>query len=673
MNAIGVRVTLGLAPLMAVVWSVMFLTTRHAAFVALVGVSAIAGAAAFIASRHSSRDASLLLVLAGLSTVIAAFPASRSVQGVLVAALVLFAVVGVLVVPDRSRRRMISSAPPLLILQAMVIGRNGEVAEAVATAAIGTAALTVGLFAAHHTRSHLDRSERTRLEQFRRVPVGLFRIDLEGRIVDANPALADILGYDDVARLSQLSAEALYVDPADWHHLDQRLHSTREPQRFAHRLRRTDGATVWVRGFVQSVWDEAGVVYHEGTFENITQRRQVEEDSKRNAERFRNVFERAPIALWEEDFSAVQRRLEALRARGVTDIRSHLDDGDELNRLLGLIRYVDVNPAGVALLGASSKQEAIATVVPDEPPPLLMASFIEQFAAIWEDRDQISLDVEGSAVDGTPLDVALHWAATRDPEGRLDVSRVIVAIADVGPIRSAERELEALVASKDELVASVSHELRTPITTIMGMALELRDHTGEFNSEESADLIALVADQSRELSDIVEDLLVAARADTDSLAVRPEVLPIRREVEQLVATTAPGLEPEISIPVGLRAWADPLRFRQIVRNLLTNAVRYGGDSVVIRADDAGEEIWLEVEDDGEGVAEADHEAIFEPYIRAAKEAGLPGSIGLGLPVSRRLARLMGGELFYRFDGRSAFVLRLPAPVASQTAYSVVSG
>jgi two-component system sensor histidine kinase KdpD len=97
-----------------------------------------------------------------------------------------------------------------------------------------------------------------------------------------------------------------------------------------------------------------------------------------------------------------------------------------------------------------------------------------------------------------------------------------------------------------------------------------------------------------------------------------------------------------------------------LRNLLSNAKRYGGSTVRISAVIDGESALVSVFDNGPGVPEGDEDIIFEPYIRSTRDEALPGSIGLGLPVSRRLARLMGGDLVYRYDGGSVFEVRLPA-------------
>jgi len=110
-----------------------------------------------------------------------------------------------------------------------------------------------------------------------------------------------------------------------------------------------------------------------------------------------------------------------------------------------------------------------------------------------------------------------------------------------------------------------------------------------------------------------------------------------------------------------RALGDPARVRQILRNLISNAHRYGGDKVKITATSTKSSAHVTVVDNGPGVPEAQRERIYEPYQRAHESEGITASIGLGLTVSLQLARLMGGDLTYRFDeGQSIFELVLPS-------------
>lgn len=224
------------------------------------------------------------------------------------------------------------------------------------------------------------------------------------------------------------------------------------------------------------------------------------------------------------------------------------------------------------------------------------------------------------------------------------------------------RRLEELVMSKDRFVASISHELRTPLSAVLGFAEELKNHASTFEPHESTEILELIAEQSRDMADMVEDLLVAARADIGTVTIHPEEVYLRAQAEAAVVALGSAGTKTISVVGGPgKAWADPQRTKQVIRNLLTNAVRYGGSNIAVEARSEGELTRFSVRDDGEGLAKHEWERIFEPYTRAHERPTQAGSVGLGLTVSRQLARLMGGDLSYRADDAgSVFELTLPA-------------
>ncbi len=253
----------------------------------------------------------------------------------------------------------------------------------------------------------------------------------------------------------------------------------------------------------------------------------------------------------------------------------------------------------------------------------------------------------------------------RDREARiLPVSasdETMVIVKDVTERKQAERRLQELVQSKDDFIATISHELRTPLTSVLGFATVLREADAELPDEERKEMVRLIAEQAAELTTIVEDLLVAARSRVDRLAVDCVDVDLSAELDIVLETTpqVAGLRIGVrSRPV--RAVADPVRVRQILRNLLTNAVRYGGAEIGVRVDLRGDTATVQVRDDGAGVPESDRDTIFERY-HSTRSVAQPGALGLGLTVSRDLARLMGGEVTYRReDGLSCFELTLPA-------------
>ncbi len=245
-----------------------------------------------------------------------------------------------------------------------------------------------------------------------------------------------------------------------------------------------------------------------------------------------------------------------------------------------------------------------------------------------------------------------------------DVSLLQTAAAMIGSFwerAQATRELEELVASKDQFLASISHEIRTPLTAVLGFSEVLREDPGNLGPG-GFEMINLVAEQAREISDIVEDLLVAARADMNALNVVREAVVLREQVEHVVAARGSRTTLSISSDGGdVVAMADGNRVRQIVRCLLSNAVRYGGEQIEIRFGHGNGRATVTVADDGPGVPPGHERNIFEAFHRARNDDGKTQAIGLGLYVAHHLALLMDGELTYdRRSGWTIFELELPS-------------
>ncbi len=397
--------------------------------------------------------------------------------------------------------------------------------------------------------------------------------------------------------------------------------------------------------------------------------RWIRDRSMDAASRFLNLFERAPVSLWEEDFSKVGIWLEGLRARGVVDLHGYLDKNpDVFMEGMGLIEVVRVNQAAARFLEADDPSQLVGPLKPETFPDDALPSMLAQLLAIWNGEDQVTVEVRhGYTVQGNPLYGLLHWTVPRR-FGKPDLSRVIVSVIDVTEMNDARRSLERSLKSKDELIATVSHELRTPLTTVVGLSTELSDAYDAFTKDEAQDLLKMIADQSIEVATIVEDLLVAARAESGSLKVSVEPVDLHLEAK----TTLRGLDIEEAVDchtmgVVPTVYGDAGRVRQILRNLLVNARRYGTQPIRVVVLDSGDVVSVEVRDRGAPIPEDEREMIFDRYYRARQTPGVTASVGLGLTVSRELARLMGGDLTYRHDGESVFTLSLPRPVISEEA------
>lgn len=274
---------------------------------------------------------------------------------------------------------------------------------------------------------------------------------------------------------------------------------------------------------------------------------------------------------------------------------------------------------------------------------------------------------------GETFENALHWQGPPG-EGRRalqSTARRLIDVdgTDVGAIlvtRDVTAERMA-VQMRDELVASVSHELRTPLTSVLGH-LDLALEDADVGKQARRSLEIAERNASRLLV-IIGDVL-AATADGQG---RFDVRPVDEELSRIVLAAVEALEPKAGAR-GIRidtsgvesavAEVDPVRIRQVVDNLVGNAVSYHtGDGLIevgVTSDD--KHAWLVVRDDGPGIAEDVLPQLFQRRFRgAAAQASRPHGNGLGLAISRDLVRAHGGEITVQSEPGSGatFVVRIP--------------
>ena len=278
--------------------------------------------------------------------------------------------------------------------------------------------------------------------------------------------------------------------------------------------------------------------------------------------------------------------------------------------------------------------------------------------------DALTTDIRFRSRDGEVIWIRDRTRAVLDDSGTLVFFEG--ELQDVTEERRHLEELESLVKSKSDLIGAVSHELRTPLTAVVGF-LDLLADMVPADQGEQAELLDMAVEQSHEVAGIVEDLLTAARIDNHELVIHPAEFCVSDAVEAAVRSLGVSGATHVTVDIdsGLTGLADAGRVRQILRNLVVNANRYGTPPIRVSAREHEDgHIEVVVSDRGEAIPHDVAANIFEPFFSGASSASQPGSIGLGLSVSRRLARLMGGDLDHRRVGsENHFVLTVNrAPV-----------
>jgi PAS domain S-box-containing protein len=253
-------------------------------------------------------------------------------------------------------------------------------------------------------------------------------------------------------------------------------------------------------------------------------------------------------------------------------------------------------------------------------------------------------------------------AIMRDPAGA--VAGRIFAFRDV----SSERVVERM---KSDFVAAVSHELRTPLTSIYGFAETLLRQDVLFGEEERRTFLGYIASESERLTGIVDQLLNVARLDTGDLQVNLAATDVRTVVEDVVETArelpqSDGRRFVVELPdEPLEAEADREKLRQILANLVDNAVKFSPDDgiVTIAAQRVDERVELRVADEGVGIPEDEQRRIFTRFYRGGPVERDPGAggTGLGLFIAQGLVSAMAGRIWVESrEGEGAtFLFELP--------------
>jgi len=352
---------------------------------------------------------------------------------------------------------------------------------------------------------------------------------------------------------------------------------------------------------------------------------------------------------------AARRLLPAVEVVGTTDDGSA--DGVEIRRSL---------PSPATASEAAAMRTALERLVVISPLDELRAQNRELLAALEEltarHEELTELNAE---LDQTNQGVMAMY--TQLSEELETTNRGVVAL--YAELDEKSQRLQETTEAKSRFLNNVSHELRSPVSSLVGLSRLLVDPDNGVLSDDQRRQVELVASTAGELLDLVNQLLDLARAEFRRL--EPEV--IRVELVELVARVVEVLRPQArdGVELGVATseervdvFTDPTLVRQVVRNLIANALAFTtSGSVTVRIErPSAKAVAVAVVDTGIGIALADQSKIFEEFVqvRGPHQATRRGS-GLGLAYSRRVVELLGGELDVESEvGRgSTFTVRLP--------------
>ena len=300
---------------------------------------------------------------------------------------------------------------------------------------------------------------------------------------------------------------------------------------------------------------------------------------------------------------------------------------------------------------------ALFSLEPGDRGPTSLSSVLDQFHAAGEGAGAQPLTIEGRE----------RWLVCAETE--FDGGRVCV-FRDV----SDDHRLERL---RSDFVATAAHELRTPLASVYGAVRTLRQSDHELPLDVREQFLEMIETESERLRVLMDQLLVSAQVESAELHLHRQPVDAVKLVQDLVDSTEMRKPDQIELALdmpaeGVSLDADPDRLRQVVANLVDNAIKYspGGGRVSVRVFANGRSGMIEVTDQGLGIPTDEQHRIFEKFYRLdpSMTRGIGGS-GLGLFISRELVQQMGGRLSVTSDhgSGSTFTISLPLVMPAPSA------
>ena len=518
---------------------------------------------------------------------------------------------------------------------------------------IGASAIAHEITNRKHVEDLIRESEERLANIVNNAAEGIFTMSLEGVFTFVSPAWTRSLGHD----ISEVKGKMLaaFVHPEDVAICQAALKiivTTGERQDRTYRIRHKDGSWRWHHTVGSLVRDRQGQpAYFVGVAEDATERLRAEEMLRASEEKYRTYINNSPTGVFVADSNG---------------------------------QFVEVNAAACRLLGYS-EAELTRMKIPD----IVAVEDMQSAMAMHHELTQVSSTVRGEfcfirkdgsrffmSVDAVRVEKDRLVGFCIDITQRLNAERSLQQQSDT--LRQSNQRLEeacgkaeAASRSKSEFLANMSHELRTPMTAILGFSDILAENCVKAESLEAAQIIKR---NGEHLLNVINDILdlskiEAGRATVDCQKCSPGQIAAEVLTLMKVRADAKGLPLTLEVcdDAPEIVTTDPIRLRQILVNLIGNAIKFtemGSVRVVLRSVPASNNegrLVFDVTDTGIGMSEEQIGLLFRPFSQVDGSASRRfGGTGLGLAISKRMAEMLGGDIVVRSvpDQGSTFSLSI---------------
>ncbi len=498
-----------------------------------------------------------------------------------------------------------------------------------------------------------------------RVNVGVFRSTLDGRLLEANAAFLQLLGVSTLEQAQSLELLKLFLEPQERSQLLEGLQQEVQLATKEVELPRADGTRIWV-SWSATLSTAEGETFIDGLVEDITERKQVQEILQRaNDELELQVAERTQSLR-----QANEQLLDEIQERKQAQEELHKSE-ERYRQVVELCpdaifiqsggQFVFVNSAAVNLYGATSPSDLIGRPVMEVVHPDYREIVRERMQQLQEGKPVGMMEQKWLRLDGNVIDVE----AAAAPFTYFDARAAQVVVRDISDRKRIEQELRQslqkereLSELKSRLITTISHEYRTPLTSILSSAELLENYAHKWTEEKKQHHLRRIQSNCKHLTDLVSDVLFIGKAEAERMEFNPAPLDLEQLCRELVEQMRSESKNQIPIIFESRgncsdASMDEKLVRQILTNLLSNAIKYSPDGGTVRFDlecvaslQAGGSPGIarfRIQDSGIGIPAEDLPRLFESFHRASNVETIPGT-GLGLTIVKKCVDLHGGQI-----------------------------
>jgi PAS domain S-box-containing protein len=509
----------------------------------------------------------------------------------------------------------------------------------------------------------LQESEERLRVLMQQVPTGIVLIDMQGEMVEVNPTARHILGLPESS--ANLVGNILKLPGVVKAQLDLPLRTVLEegrPQDINTWYISLNKQAFYLRLHIVPQFnarrEQIGVIV---LLEDLTDRKRAEDVIQERALQYRSLFEDSPTALWEEDFTEVKRYLDELLESGVKDLQAYFEEHPEdVRRCIQAVKVINVNQATLEMAGSSSKEEVyemLPTMLQDESIP----AFIAELVALAGGALRFDTESDQRDLKGDKMHTA--WRLQVAPGYENTWGKVFVSVIDISErkkmeerLRQAKEVAELATRAKSQFLANMSHEIRTPLNAIIGMVNLLRDTSLD---ADQVDFVETIRTSGDSLLTVINDILDFSKIEAGRMEIENEPFSIRTCVEESLDIVAPKAHNKpIDLVYGIdenvpsAILGDVVRLRQVLVNLLTNAVKFTNQGEVYVSVDSKAiskykyEIHFSVRDTGIGIPADRMDRLFISFSQVDSSTTRKyGGTGLGLAISSRLVEMMGGRIW----------------------------